>query len=186
MTASATDTLEAAKRYGKALLEVSNETNQLDAAIIDAQKMQALIAQSDEVAEILTSPLFTKQQQLAAAEKILNHIEAADAMAGFVKTLCENRRAFIIDRALKSFLNQAEEFKNIQAVIVRSKKPLSEAQQDKLVQALSKQLGKEVRLDLHVDPSLKGGLSLEINSLYIDNTIQKKLNRYHLAMKGDA
>ncbi len=186
MTASATDTLEAAKRYGKALLEVSNETNQLDVAIIDAQKMQALIIESEEVFEILTSPLFTKEQQLVAVNQILEHIEAKEAIAGFVKTLCENRRAFIIDRALRSFLSQAEEFKNIQPVIVHSKKPLSQEQQDKLKQALSVQLEKEVRLDLHVDPSIKGGLSLEINSFYIDNTIQKKLNRYHLAMKGDA
>ncbi len=186
MTASATDTLEAAKRYGKALLEVSTETNQLDAAINDAQKMQALIAESEEVAEILTSPLFTKEEQVKAVDHILEHIDAQDAMKGFVKTLCENRRSFIISRALKSFLSQAEVFKNIQPVIVRSKKQLSEAQQNQLAQALSKELGKQIRLDLHVDPSVKGGLSLEINSVYIDNTIQKKLNRYHLAMKGDA
>ncbi len=186
MSASTTDTLEAAKRYGKALLEVSIETNQLDDVIADAQKLQALFAQSPEAVEILTSPLFSKDEQLEAVHKILDHIHAEKAMAGFVRTLCENRRAFFIDRALRSFLEQAESFKNIQPVIVHSKKPLSAEQQSQLKQTLTAQLGKDVRLDLHVDPSLKGGLSLEINSFYINNTIQEKLNRYHRAMKGDA
>ncbi len=185
MSASALDTHEVAKRYGKALLEITIEVNQLEQTLEDAQKLKELIATSEEFNQVVFSPLLTKEDQLTAMAKVLDVLQAGEPMKGFVQTLCENRRGFILDRALSAFILQAEEYKGIQPVVVRSAKALSETQQQNLRQALKKELGKEVRLDLIVEPSLKGGLSLEIGSKFIDNTLKTKLDRYHLAMKGD-
>ncbi|MFV0320863.1 MAG: ATP synthase F1 subunit delta [Alphaproteobacteria bacterium] len=185
MSASAFDTHEVAKRYGKALLEITNEVNQLDRTIEDAQNLQELIAENEEFNQIVHSPLFTKEDQWSAIAKVLDVLEAGEPMKGFVQTLCENRRGFILDRALNAFTAQAEEYKGIQPVIVRSAKALTANQQENLRQALKKELGKEIRLDLIVEPSVKGGLSLEIGSKFIDNTLKTKLDRYHQAMKGD-
>lgn len=185
MSASALDTHEVAKRYGKALLEITNEVNQLERTIQDAQNLQELIAENEEFNQVVHSPLFTKEDQWSAIAKILDVLQAGEPIKGFVQTLCENRRGFILDRALNAFRAQAEEYKGIQPVIVRSAKTLTASQQENLRQALKKELGKEIRLDLIVEPSLKGGLSLEIGSKFIDNTLKTKLDRYHQAMKGD-
>ncbi|MFV0431142.1 MAG: ATP synthase F1 subunit delta [Alphaproteobacteria bacterium] len=186
MSASSLDTQEVAKRYGKALLEISNSANELESTLEDAQNLKELIDNNEEVQQIIRSPLFSKEDQILAMEKILGLLGTGEAMKGFVHTICDNRRSFILGHALSSFIQQVEEYKGIQPVTVRSAKELSNTQQENLRQALERELNKQIRLNLVVEPELKGGLSLEIGSTLIDNTLKTKLDRYHLAMKGNA
>ena len=51
---------------------------------------------------------------------------------------------------------------------------------------LKAKLGREPKLDLHVDPTLLGGLKLKVGSRMIDSSIKAKLEGLRAAMKGRA
>ena len=61
---------------------------------------------------------------------------------------------------------------------------LDEAQVNELRQALRTRVGRDVSIDLRVDPSLLGGLVVKIGSQMIDSSIKTRLNTLAHAMKG--
>ena len=67
---------------------------------------------------------------------------------------------------------------------VISAHPLSASQVDALKQQLRTRIGREVAVDLSVDPSLLGGLVVKIGSQMIDSSIRTRLNTLAHAMKG--
>ena len=62
--------------------------------------------------------------------------------------------------------------------------PLSDDQVSELKQQLRQRLGRDVAIDLSVDPDLLGGLVVRIGSQMIDSSIRTRLNSLAHAMKG--
>ena len=62
--------------------------------------------------------------------------------------------------------------------------PLSPDQVTELKQQLRTRLGREVSVDLSVDPELLGGLVVRIGSRMIDASLKTKLQQLELSMRG--
>ena len=67
---------------------------------------------------------------------------------------------------------------------VTSAHPLGVEQVDELKHQLRLRLGREVSVELSVDPALLGGLVVRIGSQMIDSSIRTRLNGLTAAMKG--
>ena len=65
-----------------------------------------------------------------------------------------------------------------------SAKPLSDAQQNAIVDALKQTVGSKVSLDARVDEELLGGLIVKIGSRMVDTSLKTKLAQLRLTMKG--
>jgi F-type H+-transporting ATPase subunit delta len=61
--------------------------------------------------------------------------------------------------------------------------PLSEAHQAEIKNTLHAVTGKDVRVDLKVDPAIIGGLIVKLGSRMVDSSLRTKLNGLRLAMK---
>ena len=62
--------------------------------------------------------------------------------------------------------------------------PLDDTQIAALKAKLAKRAGRDVTLDVKVDPSLLGGIVVKLGSQMIDASIKTKLNTLANAMKG--
>jgi F-type H+-transporting ATPase subunit delta len=62
--------------------------------------------------------------------------------------------------------------------------PLSAAQQKRLASALSTQYGREIRLDLLIDPSVLGGLRVQVDDEVVDGTVSARLADLRLQLAG--
>ena len=60
---------------------------------------------------------------------------------------------------------------------------LDKTQLDDLKKALKKSLGKDVALNVRVDPSILGGLTVKVGSKMIDTSLRTKLNSLKIALK---
>jgi len=60
---------------------------------------------------------------------------------------------------------------------------LSAAQQKSLAATLKKAVGKDVKINMAVDPKLIGGLVVKVGSRMIDTSIRAKLNALQNTMK---
>ena len=67
---------------------------------------------------------------------------------------------------------------------VTSAHPLDGPQVDALKKQLKAKVGRDVAVDLKVDPAILGGLVVKIGSQMIDSSIRTRLNSLAVAMKG--
>ncbi len=183
-TISSLDLQEVARRYGKALLELAVEHNQLAVLQTEATTMMQLLEQVPELQDVTTSPLYSSAEQEAMISSVLQSLNGSELFARFVMSLCKNRRMMVLHDALQAFLSLAMEHLNIKTVYVRTARQLAQDQHQALIVSLEQQLGQQVRIESIIDPSIKGGISIEVDSIMVDNTLQSKLNRYQQAMKG--
>jgi F-type H+-transporting ATPase subunit delta len=71
-----------------------------------------------------------------------------------------------------------------QSATVASAVALTPAQNDALVSALKTAFGSNVAVEVKVDPSLLGGLVVQVGSRMVDSSLKTKLQHLKLAMKG--
>jgi F-type H+-transporting ATPase subunit delta len=69
-------------------------------------------------------------------------------------------------------------------VVARVAQAISKEQTLQLESAVSKSLGRNVTVDVEVDPALIGGLQVKIGSRLVDASIRTKLNTLTNLMKG--
>jgi len=67
---------------------------------------------------------------------------------------------------------------------VRVARPLSQDQTQRLVGALSSLKGREVRLNVALDPEVLGGIHVVIGDEVIDGTVASRLEQAHRAILG--
>ena len=67
---------------------------------------------------------------------------------------------------------------------VASAHALTPEQMQLLSDTLRTSIGKNVRIDTRVDPSLLGGLVVKVGSRMIDSSLRTKLNNLKVVMKG--
>ena len=71
-----------------------------------------------------------------------------------------------------------------QSFRIRSAHPLSDDQMSRLETSLRDVAGAKVTLETSVDPSLLGGLVVQLGSRMYDSSLRTKLQRLQHAMKG--
>jgi F-type H+-transporting ATPase subunit delta len=67
---------------------------------------------------------------------------------------------------------------------VRVARPLSQDQTQRLVAVLSSLKGREVRLNVALDPEVLGGIHVVIGDEVIDGTVASRLEQAHRAILG--
>jgi len=122
----------------------------------------------------LTSPHLSKQQQqeamLAVCEgKLDQHGE------NFIKLLAENGRLLALPQIEVLFNHLRAEFEKTVKAEVTSATELNEQQITKLKEKLAAKLGRQVEINVKVDPELLGGLVIQAEDYVIDGSVRGKL-----------
>ncbi|MHB8478417.1 MAG: F0F1 ATP synthase subunit delta [Steroidobacteraceae bacterium] len=137
------------------------------------------------LAQIVTDPRvaeLTKNPSLTAADLAGLVIDVAgvnlDAgMQNFVRVLAENHRLLLLPEIAAHYEQLRSAVENTVDVEVTSAVPLNEAQAQKLKQALSARLKRQVRMRTAVDAALLGGAVVRAGDLVIDGSLQGRLER---------
>jgi len=167
------DLITAARPYARAVFELATSES-ANAAWSDALALMSALVVHDDMREMLDSPT------LGADQKAQLLIDVCDGklsatQQNLLRTLAENGRfALLPDIAALYEVMRAEAESKIEA-LVKSAHPLSEAQQQSIIAALKKKLGREVTLVTEVDATLIGGVVIRAGDLVIDGSAQAKL-----------
>ena len=102
----------------------------------------------------------------------------------FLSVLATNRRLNQLPQIIRAFRTLAARHRGEAAAEVTSAHPLTDEQVGELKQQLRARMGRDVSVDLSVDPDLLGGLVVRIGSQMIDSSIRTRLNTLAHAMKG--
>jgi F-type H+-transporting ATPase subunit delta len=172
-----------AGRYATALFELALEANSIDAVLADLQKFDGLLTESADLTRLVRSPVFTADVQAKAVAAVIDRVEITGLAAQFLKVLTQNRRLFAVREVIKAYGALVARHKGEVTAQVTVAEPLSEEHQAEIKNNLNAVTGKDVRVDVKVDPSIIGGLIVKLGSRMVDSSLRTKLNGLRIAMK---
>jgi F-type H+-transporting ATPase subunit delta len=175
-----------AGRYAQALFALCQETGATESAAASLAGFAELAAASPDLQRFIKSPVFSAEEQVKALDALLTKAEIGGVAAKFLKFVASKRRLFAIFDMIRDFnlLNDAR--KGITRAIVTVAEPLKPEHVEALRSALADiSGGGEVDIAVKIDPSIIGGLIVQLGSRMVDSSLKTKLNSLRARMKED-
>lgn len=170
-------------RYASALFELAQETNAVDEVGKALDAFGTLIDASPDLQSLVRNPVFTADEQSAAVKALLQKAGIGGLAANFIGLVAAKRRLFALPGMIAAYRQFVADARGVLRAEVRVAEQPSPAQMQNIAAALKEAAGKEVVVDLKVDPSLIGGLIVKMGSKMVDASLKTKLNSIRLAMK---
>lgn len=171
-----------ARPYARAAFEHAQSTGQF-AQWSDALAVAAAIASDPQVSRLLGHPRVTAEQLVQLIADVAGSRMIAP-VRNFVATLAENHRVGLLPQIAQQYEALRAAAENVADVQVVSAVVLTEAQQQRLTQALQKKLKHSVRLHCSVDAALLGGAVIQYGDLVIDGSLKARLQRLTAAISN--
>jgi F-type H+-transporting ATPase subunit delta len=172
-----------AERYARSLFELAADSNSVAKVEADLSSFEKLLASSPDLDRLIKSPVFSADDQFKAIAAIADKAKIGGLVGNFLRVVAKNRRLFTVPGIISAFRSIAAEARGEVSADVTSAHELTAAQQTELKAALKGVAGKDVAINVTVDPSLLGGLIVKMGSRQIDTSLQTKLNSLKLALK---
>jgi len=173
-----------AGRYATALFELAREERQLEAVGASLAALRQALRESTDLAELVANPLIDRQDKVRAATATAEAMNLDPVTRNFLGVLARNGRLAALGDVIRVFnLLAARHRGEITAEVVTAR-PLDDDQVEALKSNLRARMGRDISVDMQVDPSVLGGLVVKIGSQMIDGSIRTKLNNLAYAMKG--
>jgi len=166
-----------ARRYAKALVNLAENENELNSAGKHLTAITEVYKENSELKQVLSDTKVPHGVKLEILKEVLSKIKASKLVDTFSRYLLVKRRIDIlpdIERAFNLLLQ--EKLGRIEAEVT-SAFELPKETVKKLVDAISGYSGKEVEVNVTIDPSIIGGIVTRIGSTVIDGSIQTHLNQ---------
>ncbi len=170
-------------RYATALFELAREDKSVDAVKADLDKFDAMLAGSPELLRLVRSPVFSADTQAKALAAVLDKAGIGGTTAKFLKVLTVNRRLFAVTDVIRAYRALVARFKGEASAEVTVAETLNEKNLNALKTALKSVTGKDITLNVKVDPTIIGGLVVKLGSRMVDSSLRTKLNSIKHAMK---
>ena len=171
-------------RYASALFSLAQDERQTDAVAEALAKFDALIAESPDLERLVRSPVFSAADQLKALDAILADASIGGVAANFIRLVTSKRRLFFIREMIADYRKLYDAYRGVTRADVTSATALTEAHIAALKELLrAASGGREVDLNVKLDPSIIGGLIVKLGSRMVDGSLKTKLNSIRLAMK---
>ena len=171
-------------RYASALFALAQERRETAATAEALQKFDAMIAESSDLQRLVRSPVFSAEDQLKAIGALLDKAEITGIAANFIRLVAVKRRLFVIRDMIADFGKLWDRARGLTHATVTSAMPLSDEHVAELKESLRAiSGGRDVELAVKLDPSIIGGLIVQLGSRMVDGSLKTKLNAIRTRMK---
>lgn len=172
-----------AARYATALFDLAKEEGGLLALEGDVDALDAALASSADLRDLISSPLYTREDLGSAITAIAAKMGLSPLVANTLALLAAKRRLFVLPHLVADLRARIAADKGEVTAEVTAATALTGDQTAALAQTLKARVGKDVKVKLAVDESLIGGLVVKLGSTMIDTSIKSKLAALQNAMK---
>ncbi|HVB16010.1 MAG TPA: F0F1 ATP synthase subunit delta [Stellaceae bacterium] len=184
MAAEATGVSGLAERYAAALFELAEERYALDAVANDLRELRTMLRDSADLSRLLRSPVLSRQEQGKAIATLASYAGLSKLTRDFLGVVAGNRRLFAVPAMVEAYLKKLADRRGEVTAEVTVARPLDETRQAALLEQLRRAVGARVAVEIRVDPGLLGGMIVKVGSRMVDASLNSRLQRLRLAMKG--
>ena len=164
----------AANRYAKALLDVLYPTT-AELGLEQLLKFSGLLSSQEQMRQLLENPTIAADRRKELFRVIAESLSYDKHVHNFLNLLIERNRLDLLSDIVSAYQKLLDEKLGIVRAKVTSAGPLDAAQQKSIAAKLEQVTGKQVLVELSVDPSLIGGVVARVGSTIYDGSIRQQL-----------
>ncbi|MCL4117199.1 UNVERIFIED_CONTAM: hypothetical protein GTU68_045255 [Idotea baltica] len=165
----------AAIRYAKAVLSLASDQNAVDAVNDDMKSMANAIAGSEELSQMLQSPVFNSATKKSALLEIFKNTNTLSV--NLIDTLIQNKRINLLGDVANKYNELYDQLNGIQVAEVTTAVPLTDELENKVLAKVKELTGKEATIKSHIDASILGGFVLRVGDIQYNASIANKLDK---------
>lgn len=167
--------LKIARRYAKALLTIGREDGQAEKYKEELGGVVKLMEEQERLSMTITNPLYNADSRKKVLELVVDRLGLSKVMKSFLLLCFDKGRIQYLKDIYTFYEKLTDELANIVRADLVSAVELPEASIARIRDALSEKTGKEVRMDVSVDPALIGGAVTKIGDLVLDGSVRTQL-----------
>ena len=165
---------KAALRYAKAILNLASENKAEETVNNDMQLINATIAESDDLKNLLSSPLIKVSDKVKTLDAIFG-AKVNNFTIGLVKLLGENKRLDILATVASQYTIIYDFLKSREVAQVTTAVPLTKEIEAKVLAKVKELTGKEATIESTVNPDIIGGFILRVGDIQFDASVANSL-----------
>src|SRR5262245_25260951 len=163
-----------ARRYALALMEAAEDGGVLDKTTSDVDLLSGVLRESRELKLLLASPVVTPAKKTAVLREVFGKILGNVTMT-FLLLLVHKGREGTLEEVVEQFGRIRDQKLGIVTVEVKSAVPIDKQHEKVVSDRIERYLGKKVRMQLGTEPSLQGGLVIQIGDHVLDGSVANQL-----------
>ena len=165
---------EVAKEYGAALFMVAAESEQTDGFSEALDVIGKAFEENPDYITLLSSPNIPMDERLGQIEQAFGGA-VDEKVLSFLQLLCQKGHIREWEAAVAEYRALWQAAAQVCDAVVTSAVPLTDTQQQKLLEKLEQTYGKTVRAVYRVDPTVMGGLIVEMDGKVLDGSLRERL-----------
>lgn len=169
----------------EAALVGAERHDQLDEVEDGLFRLERILASEHQLRAALTDRLLPDDRKLDLLHRLLDD-KVADTTFSLVERAVIAPRGRTVERVLREFSELAASRRERLIARVTSAVPLTEDQQVRLSERLRDAYGRDIRLQLVVDPSIIGGVTVRIGDEQIDGSVLRHLTEARRQLSGQS
>jgi F-type H+-transporting ATPase subunit delta len=167
----------AANRYARALMDVLYP----DHAEQGQQQLQSfltLLIEQPEARTFLENPTMAGGRRNRLLKEISDALSFDRKVSNFINILADRNRLSILEEVIEEYRKLLDDRLGIVRARVTAARSLDPLQQRELASKLEQITGKQVRMEVAVDPSLIGGVIAQVGSTIYDGSVRQQLQAF--------
>ena len=166
--------LQLARKYGMAIFEIAQEENKLDKYGQELAEICSELFTVPELKDFLTNPQIQPQPKKDLMAK-LSASRLSPVMFNFVMLLIDKRRIGLLEAINDCYQDLSNKAQGIVIADVTTAYEMRAPQQMKLSDKLKAVTGRKVKMRLHIDKDIIGGIVVKIGDNRIDGSVTGRL-----------
>jgi len=174
-----------ARRYATALYQEADDAGVLEGVDDDVFMLRQSLDSNRELSRFFKSPVISQEKKDAILRELLED-RVQELTVRFLRLLVEKDRETMTKAILDQYQALRDEQRGIVDAEVTVAHELSEEDQDAVVDVLERRTGQSVRLHVHQNRDLIGGIVIRIGDHVFDGSVRNKLTNLHHRLRDSA
>ncbi|MSQ00299.1 MAG: ATP synthase F1 subunit delta [Myxococcales bacterium] len=176
-----------ARRYAKALLALGQEEGNADTLGEQLDAFVAFIQRDDgQLLGVMSHPGLTPSERKAVLEALLPKLGLLPTLVSFVRLVLDKNRFIALPDMAREYGALADLAAGRVRATVTTSVAASASLKKQIAASLAAATGKQVVLELKVDPSLLGGMVAHVGSRVYDASLRTRLDSLQVALATTA
>lgn len=165
---------ETIREYAEALFSLACEEESEKTVMASLEAVAAVFAETPEYLQLLSSPAIPLGERLSAAEAGLGTM-LPERVLSFIMLLCEKGRITQLNACVREYRHLLEIKEATVTAQVTSAIELTEQEKKTLRESLARRYRCHITLETQVDPTILGGMIVEIGGRVMDGSLKNRL-----------
>lgn len=161
-------------RYAESLFDLAKEENKVTQYLDDIKLVGEVLDSDPQIVQFFNHVLIENDKKIQLLDQSFKG-NVDQYVLNFLKLLVQSRRIRYIDDIIKSYINLSNQYLGIEEGTIYTPYKLTDQQIQDIEKAISQKENKKVTLKVSIDPSLLGGIKVQIANRIYDGTIKNKV-----------